>query len=44
MDINLDNLSPYSKGIKNKNTNVPMNHLANNSNKQIFNFGSPVKK
>ena len=50
VDINLDNLSPYSKGVKNKNANIPMNHLAagNGANvantKNIFNFGSPVKK
>lgn len=31
VDINLDNLSPYSKGAKIKQTNVPMNNLMQNS-------------
>ena len=39
VDINLDNLSPYSKGIKTPNPNIPMNVLKSNQTQ----FNSPIK-
>lgn len=48
VDINLDNLAPFSKGTKNNNSNIPMNLLMSpqQSNKAApaanhFNFSSP---
>ncbi len=32
VDINLDNLMPYSKGSKNTQTNIPMNAMMSQSN------------
>lgn len=36
VDINLDNLSPYSKGVKSKQANVPMNHLPSSTSQSVF--------
>ena len=39
VDINLDNLSPYSKGAKTANPNIPMNVLKSSQTQ----FNSPTK-
>jgi hypothetical protein len=44
VDINLDNLSPYSKGAKNTPVNLPMNHLINNNSNPSQKTSPPLVK
>ncbi len=45
VDINLDTLSPHSKGAKvNKQASVPLNSLLQNNNLKSANPATPTKK